>query len=126
MAEVLVRIVDRGGVDPAVGYGDSKRGDVIAVCPNGWGWTPAELTNPDWRIVRVPFTAAECDALLTLGDGNPQLARCWKRKYGIDASILPAGVKAALLAPRVAPYILDATAYLSQFRAAVILKAVLS
>jgi hypothetical protein len=42
----------------------SQAGDVIAICPDGWAWSEAELTNPDWRIVRAPLLPIECVALL--------------------------------------------------------------
>jgi hypothetical protein len=84
MPEMLVRVVDRGGVDAKKGYGDSKAGDVIAVCPDGWEWTKLERENPDWRIVRVPLLKIECDALLAKGDGDPMFEPCHKRKYKVE------------------------------------------
>lgn len=89
MAELLVRIVDRGGVDAAIGYGDSKAGDVISACPDGWPWSAEERTNPMWRIVWVAdLTQEEVEALTSLGDGNPSVEACYKRKYGLDLTML--------------------------------------
>ena len=55
MAELLVRVVSK--VNPADPFKDvklTKRGDVIAVQPDGWGWGREELRHPDWRIFRWP------------------------------------------------------------------------
>jgi hypothetical protein len=54
MAELLVRVVSKVNADPYLDVKCTKRGDVIAVCDDGWAWGPAELTNPDWRILKVP------------------------------------------------------------------------
>lgn len=71
MAELLIRIIDRPTSD------GSKRGDVIAVGADGHGWSLAELTNPLWRIVRVPVTETEVAAFLRprLTDGIVQRYR---------------------------------------------------
>ena len=45
--EALMRVVDKGVAEDC-----SKAGDVISICPDGWAWSPAELTNPDqWAFV---------------------------------------------------------------------------
>lgn len=54
MAELLVRVVDKTNPDPVFDAKLSKRGDVIAVCPDGWKWGVEEIANPDWRIISVP------------------------------------------------------------------------
>ena len=60
MAEALIRVVDRSGAPI-----DSKAGDVISVCPDGWAWSSAERTNPAWRIVSViGILQSTVDALL--------------------------------------------------------------
>ena len=54
MAELIIRVVDK--VNPASVYRDvkcTKRGDVIAIQPDGWPWGSAELTDPAYRIVQV-------------------------------------------------------------------------
>lgn len=51
MAELLVRVVDRGDPNDDA---SSKRGDVIALCPDGWAWSAAELSEPFWRVIAVP------------------------------------------------------------------------
>ncbi len=57
MCEVLFRVVDKTNPDPLIDCKMSKRGDIVVIVPDGWGWTPAELTNPDWRIVKFPNVA---------------------------------------------------------------------
>lgn len=54
MAELLVRVVDKTHPDPVFDTKLSKRGDVIAVQPDGWRWGVEEVANLDWRIVCVP------------------------------------------------------------------------
>lgn len=34
-------------------------GDVIAVCPDGWGWGLVELSKPTWRILTLPSIPIE-------------------------------------------------------------------
>ena len=123
MAELLIRIVDRGGVDALKGYTDSKAGDVISICPDNWDWSIAERTAEYWRIMRVPLTITECNALLAKGDGDPMLQSCWKRKYHISVTKFPAVVRNIINAPRTGTGVIDFTARLAQVRTATVLKA---
>ena len=50
MAELLVRVLEREGAP----VGRLKPGDVVTVAPDGHEWSQTELTNPAWRIVKVP------------------------------------------------------------------------
>lgn len=54
MAEFIVRTLDRKADDFYQDAKLTKRGDVIAVCPDGWKWSQIELTSPDWVILKVP------------------------------------------------------------------------
>jgi hypothetical protein len=84
--EILVRVVDKHPVESPDYEASSQRGDVIVVCPNGHPWSPAELTNPDWRIIRAPILQAEADALLAKSqDVTVKRRREWK----IDLDALP-------------------------------------
>ena len=121
MAELLIRIVDRGGVDLPKGYGDSKAGDVVSICPDGWAWSTRELTSENWRIVRVGLTEAECAALLALGDGDPKTQPLWKRKFGLSFDDLPVNIKNNLLKKRT-PGVIDLTSMVAEVRIATILK----
>lgn len=54
MCEALIAITDRlPSSDPnyALNY---LALDIIVVCDDGWAWSEAELTNPDWRVLKVP------------------------------------------------------------------------
>jgi hypothetical protein len=66
MAELLVWLVDKTNPDDFyLNARQYKRGDVIAVCPDGWPWGREELNNPHWRIVKVPdMTESEASAFL--------------------------------------------------------------
>lgn len=79
--EALIRVVDKGP-----GEDHSKAGDVIAVCPDGWQWSSAELTNPDWRIIRVPLLQTQADAFLARAN-NPLVKR--RREWTIDFGKMP-------------------------------------
>lgn len=67
MCELLVRVIDK--TNPVDVYKDvklTKRGDVVVVMPDGWGWSSEEKTNPDWRIFKWPSeTMTNASALLT-------------------------------------------------------------
>lgn len=79
--EALIRVVDKGVAEDC-----SKAGDVIAICPDGWAWSPAERTNPDWRIVKVNILQSQADAFLSRAN-NPLVKR--RREWTIDFSRLP-------------------------------------
>lgn len=67
MAELLVRTVSK--VNPTNAHRDAKltkRGDVIMVCPDGWGWCGDELKNPHWRILKWPsITVSEASLFMS-------------------------------------------------------------
>lgn len=55
MCELLVRVRDKPLTgNPVVDSQRTRRGDVIAATPNGWGWSHAERANPEWIILQVP------------------------------------------------------------------------
>ncbi len=54
MAELLVRVVDKVHADFYLNCACTKRGDVIAVQPDGWAWGTGELEHPEWRIIALP------------------------------------------------------------------------
>jgi recombinational DNA repair protein (RecF pathway) len=55
MAELLIRVVDKvHPTDPAKDQLCFKAGDVIHVAADGWPWGSEELTNPEWRILKLP------------------------------------------------------------------------
>jgi hypothetical protein len=103
MAELLVRVVSKSSADPAQDAKLTKRGDVIIVVPDGWGWSDIERSDPQWRIFKWPSVSeSEASALLTpelpvseADVDNPLLQR---RGFNLnlDAAILPAALKAYL------------------------------
>lgn len=86
--ELLIRIVDKHPAVSTLYERASQRGDVIVAVPDGWDWSNAERSNPEWIIVRAEITEIEVDALLEPGRlGEPQ----YRRRLGIDPSGLTAG-----------------------------------
>lgn len=63
MAELLIRVIDRIPDNDPDRADDAqratKRGDVIAVQPDGWNWGRVELTAPFWRILKIPDASVE-------------------------------------------------------------------
>ncbi len=70
------------------------RGDVIDVLPNNTVWSIAELSHPDWRIIRVNMTMSEAQGLR-----SPELdpagikINTWKRgrKFDLDSVLVTDG-----------------------------------
>lgn len=112
MAELLVRVVDKTHPDAAADVGCLKRGDVIAVCPDGWRWGNAELRNPAWRILRVPGAPEAFDALLSpeVPDLGAEDGPRRKRGFRLDIDALSAAdpaFAAHLGEAAEAPYAID-------------------
>jgi hypothetical protein len=70
MAEMLIWMQDRQGFDIYHTTKLAQRGDVIVVQPDGWGWSPAEQTDP-FVVVVVP-DAAVADLESFLSNEMPQ------------------------------------------------------
>ena len=64
MCELLIQVIDTTNDDVYRNYQCLKRGDVIDVVPDGWKWSQRELTNPNWRIIKLP--GVEVDAVVDL------------------------------------------------------------
>lgn len=65
MSEALIRVRTKDQPDPYLSCKLLERGDVVAVCADGWAWSAAELSNPDWRILALPnVTASQVEAFL--------------------------------------------------------------
>jgi hypothetical protein len=90
MPELLVRWRSKHSDDLYRDVQLTKRGDVIEACEDGHDWTPAELTNPDWRILKVPgLTWNEANALKSSEDGDPTTNKMLQRRgFYIDVSSL--------------------------------------
>lgn len=91
MPEMLVQVIDRASNDPLIDCRCYKAGDVIVVCPDGWGWTPEELNNPEWRIVSVALPMAEAEAFAQDETGDQlQFPLLQIRGTSINIDALPA------------------------------------
>ena len=96
MCELLVRVKDKSAdPDPARDAMMSKRGHVIACQPDGWPWSQAERTNPDWIIVKMPGVDPNDYAAMTRpvtkvavlpSDGAAVVAR---RAFSLDMAKVP-------------------------------------
>lgn len=100
MAELLVRVIDKVNKESVyLDCGCTKRGDVIAACPDGWAWGSAEVSDPQYQIVKVPDLSLEEAAALTaqdVGFGKIQASRTLlKRTFHLDLEGLPEKVTAA-------------------------------
>lgn len=111
MAELLVRVVDKGEPE---NVRCTKRGDVIVVMPDGWMWGNAELADPHYRILRVPdMSVSEASALLAEEPPSEQLhelllspyasekLRLHRRLFNIDIDALPQAMRDAMNDARV-------------------------
>lgn len=102
MCEILVRVVSKSNPsDPHRDIRLTKRGDVIVVAPDGWAWSPAEKTNPDWRIVKLPNVGVNVASAYTSdypGDDLTMPYRPRRAKFlDVDLASLPAAFKSYLL-----------------------------
>jgi hypothetical protein len=65
MSEILVRVHNKVQPDPYLACKLFERGDVVVICTDGWVWSDEELTNPDWRIIKLPNVAvSQAEAFL--------------------------------------------------------------
>lgn len=82
--EVLVRLIDKGAAEDC-----SKRGDIVDVCPDGWAWSTAELTNPDWLILVISsLLDTDRDTMMHTAQNFPA-GRFRRREWFVDFSVLP-------------------------------------
>lgn len=88
--ELLVRVVDKISPDKGKNIELTKRGDVIAVKPDGSDWGTEELANPNWQIFRIPMTDIEAQNLLQ--PEFPKLATpnqpVMKRLFKLDLDVM--------------------------------------
>lgn len=65
MAEMLIWMQDRQGIDIEHTSKLSQRGDVVTVQPDGWGWTLAEQTDPFLVVVVPDATVTDLESFLS-------------------------------------------------------------
>jgi hypothetical protein len=102
MAELLIRVVDKINDDVYKNAQCTKRGDVIVAQADGWQWGRVELSDPRYRIVRIPtLTVDEARAFTApephTGPGKPS-PTLQKRafKFDVDHHTIPADFAAWL------------------------------
>lgn len=106
MCVIVFFVKDRTNPNPFIDAKCYKRGDVIEVLPDGWQFSPAELSNPEWRILSLPnVTVAQASHLMSGEvDADPlKPSRMLQRrgvKFDLDDVALPAAVKTWLLDDR--------------------------
>jgi hypothetical protein len=71
MCELLIRVRDKAFGDLYQKVKQLGRGDVVSVVENGWGWSQEELTNPDWRILKLPNILVDDVTDLLAPEDNP-------------------------------------------------------
>lgn len=86
--ELLIRVTDKHPVVSDQYEVASQRGDVIAACPDGWSWSVAERSNPDWIIVLAAITEVEVGALL---EGYRPNEPKYRRRLGVNPDGLQTG-----------------------------------
>lgn len=97
MAEILFIARDKVRADAEANASCYKRGDAITIHPDGWAWSARELTNPDWRILRLTrITDPEDIAALLRPELGPDFSVRRRRSAFLDPAKLPAGVLAWL------------------------------
>jgi hypothetical protein len=117
MAELLIRVVDKVNLDVNLNYQCTKRGDVIAVCPDGWNWSTTERKNPDWRIMRfnvtdpvaLSLTAPQDDGKITTDPGKSKKLLKRANSVNVDFPGLSVAIKNAIADSSRAVPIIDAT-----------------
>ena len=93
MCEILIRWQDKvPQADPLYAF-NFRKGDVLAVCSDGWQWSPAEQTNTQWRIIKLPnITESLIQYLLDVDFDVITGAFKNKRKNFMDAIKIPQNV----------------------------------
>lgn len=96
--EMILFAVDRVSDDPYMDALSYKRGDVIMAKPDGWPWSMAELTNPDWRIIKFPSIAMDQAASFVAPEAetdprNPNRMR-QRRGFRLNFDALPGDLQA--------------------------------
>ena len=92
MAEAMIALTDKLPSTSPLYAKNHLALDIIVVCPDGWPWTPTELTNPDWRLIKIPgvdpaVISQFCDPRLDV-QGNVIRMRDWC----FDVTQIPAAV----------------------------------
>lgn len=95
MAELLVKAIDAKNSDPLLDAHCYKRGDIVDVRPDGWGWGLSE-GPPLFVVVKIPGVSAKAYQHLTdphyseiLGaDATPIMLK--RREWKVNLDSVPA------------------------------------
>jgi hypothetical protein len=87
---MLLRVADKPvSGDELLDAMRTGRGDVIVICPDGWQWSQAELSNPEWAIVKLPGVDPALLVAFTQPDnGDPAQGTIPQRRafrFNVDA-----------------------------------------
>lgn len=84
--ELLIRVKDKINLDSVeLDALLTKRGDVIAIRPDGHRWGTKELSNPEWRIIHIPsLTERQAQELLEEEPVDQKNRQKRVRKIDID------------------------------------------
>lgn len=97
-----------------------KAGDVIGFVPDTHQFSPLELQFPSWRMMKVPLTQTECEALVsqpTRSENAPKGSTQPLRAYRFNITQLKTFASASVTDDKRRQPILDATALVTQVRA---------
>lgn len=86
--ELLIRVVGKHPIISPLAEAASQRGDVIAAVADGWAWSDAERSNPDWIIISANITEIEADALREPARPGEGALRC---RLGVNPGGLTSG-----------------------------------
>ena len=93
MAELLVRNIDKINPNSAeLNAQCFKRGDVIVVQEDGWGWSPKELAGDPWTVIKFPRgTVSAANSYLTPvyaeGPDDPRILLPRAFYFNLDAAL---------------------------------------
>lgn len=97
-----------------------KAGDVICFVPDSHQFSSIELRHPSWRMMKVPLTQTECEAL-TAQPARPQNVSkdttVALRAYRFNVAQLKAFASASVTDDKRREPVFDATALVAQVRA---------
>lgn len=102
MVEILICVRSDANPDLYIDCQRPKRGDVIAIGPDGNPWGQGELTNPDWRIFSMPSELmADAESLISpempVDPTNPSKTLQYRgHGLSLDVAHLPSDVQAYL------------------------------
>lgn len=94
MCEVIIRWTEKVPQgDPQYAY-NFHPGDVIEVMPDGYDWAQSSLTNPNWRIIKLPNVPATLIMyLLDIDEDVVTKMFKNKRKHFLDGVKIPSNVR---------------------------------